>query len=63
MTVSREKINIIMARKQVTAAELCEMAGFSRNRFYAILSSRNVVPKTAGRVAAALGVDVTEIIE
>lgn len=63
MTVSKEKVNIILARKQITAAALCETAGFSRNRLYAILNSKKVSPKTAGRVAEALGVDVTEIIE
>lgn len=63
MTVSKEKVDIILARKQITAASLCEKAGFSRNRFYAILNSKSVSPKSAGRVASALGVDVTEIIE
>ena len=63
MVISKPKIEIILARKQLTASALCETAGFSRNRFYAILNSKNVSPKTAGKVAATLGVDVTEIIE
>lgn len=63
MTVSKEKVNIILARKQLTASAVCIAAGFSRNRLYAILNSKSVSPKSAGRVAAALGVDVTEIIE
>lgn len=63
MTVDKEKVNIILARKQLTAAELCKIAGFSRNRFYAIVNSKKVNPRTAGKIAATLGVDVTEIIE
>lgn len=63
MTVSKEKVNIILARKKITATDFCESAGFSRNRFYIILNSKSVSPRTAGRVADALGVDVTEILE
>ncbi len=63
MTLSREKVNIILARKGVTVSELCGTADFSRNRFYMVMNSKKVSPKTAGRVAKALGVDVTEIIE
>lgn len=63
MTLNREKVNIILARKRVTVSDLCKSAGFSRNRFYIVMNSKNVSPKTAGRVAEALGVDVTEIIE
>ncbi len=63
MTASKEKVDIILARKQVTASAICKQAGFSRNRFYIIMNSKSVSPKTAGRVAKALGVDVTEIIE
>lgn len=63
MTVSKQKIDIILANKRMNAKELCETIGISRNRFYTVLNSKNVNPKTVGRLAAALGVDVTEIIE
>lgn len=63
MTLNREKVDIILARKKVTVSALCENAGFSRNRFYTVMNSKKISPKTAGRVATALGVDVTEIIE
>lgn len=63
MTVSKEKVDIILAKKQMTISTLCKNEGFSRARFYTILNSKNVTPKSAGRVASALGVDVTEIIE
>lgn len=63
MTIDRGKVDIILARKKVTVSALCESAGFSRNRFYTVMNSKKVSPKTAGRVADALGVDIMEIIE
>ena len=63
MIISKEKIQILLAREKVTASEFCENAGMSRNRFYAMLRQKGVTPKTAGKLADALGVDVTEIIE
>ena len=47
MKISREKINIELARKEMNV----------------ILNSQVVTPVCAGRVASALGVDVTEIME
>ena len=62
MELIREKINIAMARKSFTIANLAEAYGVSHQRMRAILNSRRVSPATAGRLAAALGVDVAEII-
>lgn len=63
MTIDRTKVDIILAQRKKTIGELCKLVGFSRNRFYVIVNSKNVSPRTAGRLADALGVDVTEIIE
>lgn len=63
MQISREKINIAMARKKMTVAKLSEVYGASRARITIILNSREVSPAVAGRLADALGVDVTEILE
>lgn len=63
MTVDRRKVDLILAKKRISITELCELAGFSRTRFYAVMNSKKVTPKTAGRFAKVLGVDVTEIIE
>ena len=63
MTVSKNKVDIILAKKKQTAKTFCEEVGISRNRFYTIMNSKNVAPRTVGRIAEALGVDVTEIIE
>ena len=63
MELSRYKINLAMARKQMTVIQLAKAYGASRNRINILLNSRTVSPVTAGKLAAALGVDVTEIIE
>lgn len=63
MTLSREKINLALARKKMTVAMLAEKYGASAQRMRTILNSKKVVPATAGRIAEALEVDVTEIIE
>ena len=63
MELSREKINVALARKKMTIAELAGVYGASRARMNVMLNQRFVTPMTAGRMAEALGVDVTEIIE
>ena len=63
MKISRDKINIEMARKTMTVAQLADAYGVSRARINVILNQREVSVVSAGRLAAALGVDVTEIIE
>lgn len=63
MRISREKINIELARKKMTVSALATAYGVSRARMNVILNSQVVTPICAGRVASALGVDVTEIID
>lgn len=63
MELSRKKINLILARKQMTVTQLGEAYGVSRARINAILNQRKITFMCAGRLAAALGVDVTEILE
>ena len=63
MVLSKNKIEIILARKKMSRTKMAEAAGVSRNRVYVILNSRNVTPAVVGRIAKALGVDVTEILE
>ena len=47
----------------MTVSGLAEAYGVSRARMNIILNQREVTPVCAGRIARALGVDVTEIIE
>lgn len=63
MTLDRKKVDIILAGQQLSVSEFCEMAGISRNRFYTVMNSKRITPKTAGRFAELLGVNVEKIIE
>lgn len=63
MKLNKNKIEIAMANKKLSIAKLSERYGASRSRINVIMNSRNVTPATAGRLADALEVDVTEIIE
>lgn len=63
MKVSKDKIDIARANRCMTIAELAEAYGVSRTRLNMILNQREVTVVCAGRLAKALGVDVTEIIE
>lgn len=63
MRLSREKINLIMARKQLSLTDIAMRSGKTKQRISCILNSLNVTPRTAGIIAKALDCDVTEIIE
>ena len=64
MKIDKEKLDIIMAKTHMYIKEICEAAGLPAETFKQARSgARNPKPKTIGRIAAALGVDVTEIIK
>lgn len=63
ISLSRDKIDIVMARKCWTVSDLAKAYGVSRARINVLLNQRTVSVVGAGRLAAALGVDVTDIIE
>lgn len=63
MKISRNKINICMARKKMTVQALADAYGVSRNRINILLNQKEVSTVSAGRLADALNVDVTEILE
>lgn len=62
MKINREKVDIAMARKCMTVIDLAKSYGVSRSRMNVILNSQKVTPLCAGRIAKALGTDVTEIL-
>lgn len=62
MRLDRNKINLQLAKRKWTVVKLAEAYGVSRARMNVILNSQVITPICAGRVADALGVDVTEII-
>ena len=55
-------ISVNLARKRMTRKELCRMTGINEGNFSNMMKRGMVRPKTAGKIADALGVDVTEII-
>ena len=63
MRIDKEKVHILMARKELTVADIANNCGKTRQRISCIMNSLNVSPRTAGMIAKALGVDVTEIVE
>lgn len=63
MKISKEKINIEMARKKMSVKALADAYGVSRARINVVLNQREVSTVSAGRLADALDVDVTEILE
>lgn len=63
MTLNRDRINIMLARKKMSVTALAEVYGVSRTRMNVILNSKAITPICAGRLADALNVDVAEIME
>ena len=63
MILNRSKINIVLARKQMSITVLAKAYGVSRTRMHIILNSKDVTPVCAGRLAKAIGMDVEDIIE
>lgn len=63
MKISKDKIELIMAEKGLTAVKVAERSGISRQNFSTIKLRGTCAPPTAGKLAHGLGVDVAEITE
>ena len=63
MQINKMKLNLAMARACMNADDLQKAAEMPRPTLNNVIIGKNVRPGTLGRVAKALGVDVTEIIE
>ena len=63
MRIDRVKLIAEMARRDVTSTRLAEAAGVSRVTVSALRCGKTCTAETAGKIARALGVDVTEIVE
>ena len=57
------RILVILAKTTQSKAKLAENAKLSRQTVTNVLKTGESKPETAGKIAKALGVDVTEIIE
>lgn len=63
MTLNKTKIDLARARQCMDVEELCARVGMSRATYYNAMARTGVRAETAGKIAKALNVDVTEIIE
>lgn len=63
MKISKSKLNIALARNQWNQRDLRDNAIVSAQTILNLNKGKSVMPATVGKIAAALGVDVTEIIE
>lgn len=63
LKADRKKLELAMAMACMNTEDLQKTSGMPRATINNVISGRNVRPGTIGRVAKALGVDVTEILE
>lgn len=63
LRANRKKLELAMAMACMNTEDLQKSSEMPRPTLNNVISGRNVRPGTIGRVAKALGVDVTEIIE
>ncbi len=63
MKISANRIETILAERRMTKADLANGCGVSRQNISTIIRRGTCEPKTAGKLAAGLGVAVSDIIE
>lgn len=63
MTINAQRIDLLLAEKGWTRAALAEKCGISRQNVSTIIRRGTCEPRTAGKLAAGLGVPVTDIIK
>lgn len=63
MNISATKIETILAERGITKATLADKTGISRQNISTIIRRGTAEPKTVGKLAAGLGVNVSDIIE
>ena len=63
LKIKNEKIKIAMANAGLNISDLAKIYGCTSHRMWAIINGTRANTKTVGRIAKALGCDVTEIIE
>lgn len=56
-------VSVALARKRMTKKQLGEISEINQGSLSTILKRGTVRPKTAKKIAEALGVDVTEIMK
>lgn len=62
MRIDRIKIETVLAKRNMTRVQLANQSGVSRQSISTILTRGTCEPRTAGKLAAALEVDVEQLI-
>lgn len=63
MKLCKRKVSLIMAKQNLYQKDVADKAGMSRGNFSMLINGKNCQARTAYKIAKALKVDVTEIIE
>ena len=63
MKISATRIETILAERRMTKSDLADECGVSRQNISTIIRRGPCEPRTAGKLAAGLGVDVADILE
>lgn len=63
MKAEKKKLTLAMARACMNTRDLAEAAEMPPQTVNGVIRGRSVRPATLGRIAKALGVDPTELIE
>lgn len=63
MKISVARIETILAERGMTKAALADRCGISRQSVSTLIRRGTCEPRTAGKLASGLGVEVREIIE
>ena len=63
MRINKELYAIALARACMTPSDVMNKAGIPRGTYCGAVGKRGGSPVTIGKIAKAIGVDVTEIID
>ena len=63
MIINTQRIELMLAERGMTRTALAASCGISRQNVSTIIRRGTCEPKTAGKLAAGLGVSVAEIIK
>lgn len=63
MNINATRIETLLAEQSLTKTELAEKCGIARQNISIIIRRGTCEPRTAGKLAAGLGVRVADIIE
>lgn len=63
MNLCREKLEMIQAKQLLSARELLDKAGLTKQNLSQLCKQKRNRPEVVGKIAQALGVEVEEIIK